>query len=596
MALRLDPLLALWGEPWGPLPDAAGCELIQAISTDSRAELAGALFVPLVGERFDGHRFLEAALTRAAAAVVQRDRIEPAVVQALAERLGRPIWPVDDTLLAYQQLARLWRLGLTAPVVAVTGSAGKTTTRELIRASLASLGPVVASSGNDNNDIGVPLTLSKAGESTAVLVVEMGMRGLGEIERLSRCAQPDLAVITNIGTAHIGRLGSREAIAQAKCEITAALRADGLVVIPAGDPLLERALAAVWSGRVRRVGLADELGGWDPALPAADLVGALEAWGGQAWSEPSEQPSDLSLDRIAERAVDPYTARTAGQQSVSRSDQPLDRASALTADLTAEPTAEAPADTTVEPTVEPTVESTVEPTVEPPAEANAGTATASPLTASPLTAPPAAAAPSARRQQLRLSDGTEIPLPLAGRHNARNLLLAVAVAQELGVPQQALTALEVAVPGGRSRRLRLGSIEVLDETYNASPEAMLASLALLAAEPADATLESAGQRRRYAVLGTMLELGDQSLALHRQVAERARELGLDGLVIVAAGDEGDAMLAGAAGMARLVRVQTPAQAAEPLVAWLAPGDLLLLKASRGVALEQLLPLLAAAVV
>ncbi len=574
MALHLDPLLALWGKPWGPLPDAAAGELIQAISTDSRAELAGALFVPLVGERFDGHRFLEAALTRAAAAVVQRDRIEPAVVQALAERLGRPIWPVDDSLLAYQQLACLWRLGLTAPVVAVTGSAGKTTTRELIRATLASLGPVVASSGNDNNDIGVPLTLSKAGESTAALVVEMGMRGLGEIERLSRCAQPDLAVITNIGTAHIGRLGSREAIAQAKCEITAALRADGLVVIPAGDPLLERALAAVWSGRVRRVGLADELGGWDPALPAADLVGALEAWGGQAWPEPLEQPSDLSLDRSAERAVDPATARIAGLQSVSRSEQPLDPASDLTADLTADFKAE------------PTVEPTVDPTLGPSAEASAGTATAS----------PASPSPSARRQQLRLSDGSVMPLPLAGRHNARNLLLAVAVAQELGVPLQALTALEVAVPGGRSRRLRLGSIEVLDETYNASPEAMLAALELLAAEPAAASLESAGPRRRYAVLGTMLELGDQSLALHRQVAERARALGLDGLVIVATGDEGDAMLAGAAGMARLLRVQTPAQAAEPLVAWLAPGDLLLLKASRGVALEQLLPLLAAAVV
>ena len=498
MAVRLDLLLALWGEPWGPLPDATAGEPIQAISTDSRGDLKGALFVPLVGERFDGHRFLEPALAQAAAAVVERDRLEPAAVQALAERLGRPIWPVDDTLLAYQQLAGLWRQALAAPVVAVTGSAGKTTTRELIRAALASLGPVVASSGNDNNDIGVPLTLLKAGDGTAALVVEMGMRGLGEIERLSRCAQPDLAVITNIGTAHIGRLGSREAIAQAKCEITAALRADGLVVIPAGDPLLERALAAVWSGRVRRVGLADELGGFDPSLPVADLVGALEGPGDEVVAGPD---------------ADPVAA--------------------------------------------------------------------------------------ARNQpRLRLQDGNVLQLPLEGRHNARNLLLAVAVAQELGVSRQALSALEVAVPGGRSRRLRIGGIEVLDETYNASPEAMLAALELLADTATDPTPDpdggSAPRRRRYAVLGTMLELGDQSLALHRQVAVRARELGLDGLVIVAAGDEGDAMLAGAAGLARLVRVDTPAEATEPLADWLAAGDLLLLKASRGVALEQLLPLLAAA--
>ena len=163
------------------------------------------------------------------------------------------------------------------------------------------------------------------------------------------------------------------------------------------------------------------------------------------------------------------------------------------------------------------------------------------------------------------------------------------------MPRQALFALAVAVPGGRSRRLTIGGIEVLDETYNASPEAMLAALELLADAAAvpspDLEGGSSPPRRRYAVLGTMLELGDQSLALHRQVACRARELGLDGLVIVAAGDEGQAMLAGAAGMARLLRVDTPAQAAEPLVSWLTAGDLLLLKASRGVALEQLMPLL-----
>ncbi len=510
MAVRLDPLLELWGEPWGLSSDAAGALEIRTISTDSRADLDGALFVPLVGERFDGHVFLEAALKRAAAAVVQRDRLEPAVVQALAERLGRPVWPVADSQLAYQQLGRLWRLSLTAPVVAVTGSAGKTTTRELIRAALASLGPVVASSGNENNDIGVPLTLLKAGDDTAALVVEMGMRGLGEIERLSRCAQPDVAVITNIGTAHIGRLGSREAIATAKCEITTALRPDGLVVIPAGDPLLERALAAVWSGRVRRVGLADELGGFDPALPVADLIGTLEGTGGDA------APAGAT-----------------------------DAAAAPAASV-----APGPAD--------------------------------------------------GSQPRLRLQDGSVLQLPLEGRHNARNLLLAVAVAQELGVPRPALLALDVVVPGGRSRRLRIGGIEVLDETYNASPEAMLAALELLADAAAipspDREAGSSPPRRRYAVLGTMLELGDQSLALHRQVAVRARELGLDGLVIVAAGDEGQVMLAAAAGMARLVRVDTPAEAAATLAAWLTPGDLLLLKASRGVALEQLMPLLEAALV
>jgi UDP-N-acetylmuramoyl-tripeptide--D-alanyl-D-alanine ligase len=149
----------------------------------------------------------------------------------------------------------------------------------------------------------------------------------------------------------------------------------------------------------------------------------------------------------------------------------------------------------------------------------------------------------------------------------------------------------VEVPGGRSCRVNVGGVEVLDETYNASTESMLASLEVLA---------SRQQGRRYAVLGTMLELGELSLPLHRSVGERAAQLAaegrLDGLVVVDAGPEGEAMAAGAAGatgaLARLARVATPAEAAEVLAGWLEPGDGVLLKASRGVALEQVLPLLA----
>ncbi|MFM7085793.1 MAG: UDP-N-acetylmuramoyl-tripeptide--D-alanyl-D-alanine ligase [Cyanobium sp.] len=480
MVLRSAQLQELWGAPIaGPAdPDRA----IASVCTDSRAPLEQALFVPLVGERHDAHRFLAGALPRCAAAIAEADRIDLEALQALATAHGRPLWLVPDTLAAYQQLARLWRRTLARPVVAVTGSAGKTTTRELIRACLAPLGPVVASQGNENNDIGAPLTLLRADQRTAALVVEMGMRGLGEIERLSVCAEPDVAVITNIGTAHIGRLGSREAIATAKCEITARLRPDGLVVIPAGDPLLEAALAARWNGRVLRVALADEVPGFEPALPAADWIATCP--GAMAAETPSADPE------------------TAGS--------------------------------------------------------------------------------------LQLPGWPPLALPLAGRHNARNLLLALAVARELGVPAEALTAMQVELPGGRSRRLQLGGVEVFDETYNASPEAMLAALDLLAGAPV------AG--RRFAVLGTMLELGDLSEQLHRQVGERAahwaRQGRLDGLVIVAAGAEGAALQAGAGeAVPALVRVDTPEQAAAPLRGWLRAGDGLLLKASRGVVLERLLTLL-----
>ena len=449
--MQLGDLIACWGEPQGGERSIDPATPLGAICTDSRQLAPGQLFVPLVGERFDGHAFLpQATAIGAQAAVVQRER-------AADVPAGLLHWLVDDTLDAYQQLAMLHRRSLKAPVVAVTGSAGKTTTRELIRAVLTPLGPVVASSGNENNDIGVPLTLLRAGAEHRAVVVEMGMRGLGEIDRLSHCAEPDVAVITNIGTAHIGRLGSREAIATAKCEITSRLKAEGLLVIPAGDSLLEAAVAPAWTGRVCRVALSDE-----PAAEQADLIGALDPAG----------------------------------------------------------------------------------------------------------------------EQLQV-DSQWIQLPLAGRHNARNLLLALAVARELGVPLAALGQLQVEVPGGRNRRIERGGLTLLDETYNASLEAVLAALDLLAAQPG----------RRFAVLGTMLELGEQSVALHRRVAERVAALGLDGLVVVSQGAEAEAMAAAAAPLKRLAVVAQPEQAAAPLAAWLQRGDVLLLKASRGVALERLIPLL-----
>lgn len=446
MTLTLRQLTDAWGTPQGGKfqPDV----LLGRVCTDSRQLQAGDFFVPLVGERFDGHRFLDQVPEhKVQAAVVSRSWAEPLPPDLLH-------WRVDDTLLAYQQLALLHRRALGQPLVAVTGSAGKTTTRELIRAALAPLGSIQASEGNNNNDVGVPLTVLGADVDHRALVIEMGMRGPGEIERLSRCTEPDLAVITNIGTAHIGRLGSREAIAAAKCEITAGLHAKGTVVIPAGDLLLESALAAVWSGRVLRVRLAD-----DPEF-GADLVGEIKG------------------DQL-------------------------------------------------------------------------------------------------------LIDSDRLPLHLDGRHNARNLLLAVAVADQLGVSRKALQGMQVKVPGGRNRRLQQGGLTLLDETYNASPEAVLAALELLAAQPG----------RRFAVLGTMLELGDRSLELHQEVAARAVQLGLDGLVLVDGGAEGKAMAEVASSLPHLKLVSKPEDAAAPLAAWLESGDVLLLKASRGVALERLIPLL-----
>ncbi|QNI54284.1 UDP-N-acetylmuramoyl-tripeptide--D-alanyl-D-alanine ligase [Synechococcus sp. BIOS-E4-1] len=459
MTLQLAQLVQLWGRPEGGPATAADLEReLGPVCTDSRQLQPGAFFIPLRGERFDGHTFLnQASQLGAQAAVVASDWNGP-----LPEGLLH--WQVEDTLWAYQQLATLHRRQLKAGVVAVTGSAGKTTTRELIRAALEPLGDVQATVSNNNNDIGVPLTLMGAHQGHAAVVLEMGMRGLGEIERLSRCAEPQVAVITNIGTAHIGRLGSREAIATAKCEITAALSPQGVIVIPAGDPLLEEALSRCWNGRTLRVALEGDgdAGLHESDCPAADLTGVYEP-----------------------------------------------------------------------------------------------------------------------QQGLLNLEGLRFSCPLEGRHNARNLMLALAVASELGVPLADLQGLEVSVPGGRNRRLSIGTLNLLDETYNASPEAVFAALDLLAQQPG----------RRFAVLGTMLELGASSIELHQAVVSRAVQLGLDGLVTVASGEEAAAMQRAAEPLNRFALVESPELAAEALNQWLQPGDTLLLKASRGVALERLIPLL-----
>ena len=169
-------------------------------------------------------------------------------------------------------------------------------------------------------------------------------------------------------------------------------------------------------------------------------------------------------------------------------------------------------------------------------------------------------------------------LPLEGRHNAKNLLLALAVAKELNIPWQPLKKMSVELPVGRGRRLVMGGVTVLDETYNASPEAVLAALEHLAIQPG----------HRYAVLGTMYELGSQSIALHRCVAEKAVSLGLDGLILVVSGPEAEAMSLAAKPMQRFLTVKDYKEVVLHLKKWLVKGDVVLIKGSRKIGLDRLL--------
>ena len=202
---------------------------VQSVASDSRKIVNNQLFVAIKGENFDGNNFAVEAIQQGAAAALVSD----------AKTSAQPAVLVADTRLALGQLAKHWREKFKIPLVAVTGSNGKTTTKEMIAAILAAAtgdaSSVLATVGNLNNDIGMPMTLLKIRDNHQYAVIEMGMNHLQEIDYLTRIAAPNVAVITNAGTAHIGEVGSRDAIAQAKGEIFAGLTADGIAVINADD-------------------------------------------------------------------------------------------------------------------------------------------------------------------------------------------------------------------------------------------------------------------------------------------------------------------------------------------------------------------------
>jgi len=219
------------------------------VSIDSRTVSRNDLFIAIKGKNFDGHSFLPEVLKKGVKSVV--------IKKGMQKFLPRdfPCWVVNDTLEAFQKLTLLKRKKLNIPLVAITGSVGKTTTKEMIGEVLKKIGRIKISHANFNNEIGVGLTILATDQEDKVLVLEMGMRGLGQIENLSKFSEPDIAVITNIGTAHIGLLGSRKNITHAKCEISKFLNPKGVVIIPANDQLLEEILKEYWKGRVIKVEL-----------------------------------------------------------------------------------------------------------------------------------------------------------------------------------------------------------------------------------------------------------------------------------------------------------------------------------------------------
>lgn len=428
---------------------------VVGVCTDSRQIQPGNVFVALVGEKFDGHNFLESAKAQGAKLAV--------VNRAYPSAADLPQLVVPDTLQAYQAMARWWCRQFAVPIVAITGSVGKTTTKEMLAALLQTQGRVLKSAANENNEIGVPKTLLQLTGKHDFVVLEMAMRGKGQIAELAEIACPHLGIITTVGTAHIGLLGSREAIAEAKCELLQYMDPNGTAILHADNSLLMETARLVWQGKTVTFG-------WENG----DVRGRL-----------------LDSDRlqVISRANNSYTVR----------------------------------------------------------------------------------------------------LPLPGQHNATNFLAVLAAAevlQEQGkfagqLWQTAHSSLEIDLPAGRAQRYQLPQdIVVLDETYNAGTESMVAALQLLAQTPG---------KRKIAVLGTMKELGNYAWDFHRQVGEAAAARGVDALFVCADSPEAEAMVNGASGVPYIVTYEPKSQTKllQDLLAFLQSGDRVLLKASHSVGLDRL---------
>ncbi|MGH3915410.1 MAG: UDP-N-acetylmuramoyl-tripeptide--D-alanyl-D-alanine ligase [Pseudonocardiaceae bacterium] len=453
------------------------------VEFDSRRVGPGGLFVALPGARADGHGFAAAALAAGAAGVLAGRRVDVAAVLAPsvpAARSAAYALAADTDGAGAAVLAALARLARSVvsrlssgpaglQVVGLTGSSGKTSTKDMVAALVAPLGPTVAPPGSFNNELGHPWTALRADLHTRHLVLELSARGIGHVAALCRVAPPSIGVVLNVGSAHLGEFGSRDAVATAKGELVEALPESGVAILNSDDPVVD-AMDRRTVARVVRFGRS-----------AAAQVRA----------------TDVVLD-----------------------DQ---------------------------------------------------------------------GRPSFR---LRTPNGeAEVQLAVHGEHQVSNALAAAAVALELGA-----TAADISAVLARYRPVsrwrmevthRADGVTVINDAYNANPESVSAALRTLVAMAAD--------RRRWAVLGPLGELGEAEAAAHREIGLLAARLGIDRLVVVGRQAQPmhpaftDSAARSSAGGAASWSVPVPdvATALELLRAELEPGDVVLIKASRAYGLERI---------
>ena len=430
----------------------AQCENpVTLVTTDSREVCPGCIFVAFPGEKFDGHDFAAKALENGALCVVLNHPVEGVPVEKSV------ICP--DSYHAMMVLGANYRSQFHPKVVGVTGSVGKTTTKQMTYAAIAGFGSTIKTEGNQNNELGLPRTMFRIGKETQYAVVEMGMSHAGEIERLSKCARPDVGIITCIGVSHIGNLGSQENICKAKLEICAGLPEGAPLVLNGDDPFLRK---AVLPDHVRPV-----------------------------WFSLGDENADVCALSIQQ---------------------------------------------------------------------------------------------DEKGMSFVLEDHEEgtflVKIPAMGRHNVANALAAYCAATRLGLNARRVIAglADFEQTGMRQKVVHVRGVDVIEDCYNANPDSMKAALAMFREYPC---------KRRFALLGDMLELGDISRAAHEEVGRQAVENKVDYLVTYGEQAKRIAVVAAAKGLPTL-HADTYAQAAETLLNKMQPGDALLVKASRGMALEKVL--------
>ncbi|MCJ7814112.1 MAG: UDP-N-acetylmuramoyl-tripeptide--D-alanyl-D-alanine ligase, partial [Candidatus Atribacteria bacterium] len=231
--------------------------LINRISIDSRTLIPGALFFAIIGPNFDGHDFILEAFNKGAVGVVA-GKFTSTLLQSKQVDKNKIIIEVKDTLTALQDWSRYYKSKFKTFNICITGSNGKTTTKEIIAHILSHELPLLKTSGNYNNEIGIPLTLLQLNKSHKLLIAEMGMRGLGEIKTLTNFISPDLVVLTNIGEAHIGLLGSKDNIFRAKSELLQSLDKDGIAILNRDDLYFLKTLEIVKNKKVYTFGIENK--------------------------------------------------------------------------------------------------------------------------------------------------------------------------------------------------------------------------------------------------------------------------------------------------------------------------------------------------